>query len=91
MRVKCGCIARPVAMRAAMVHSDSGVSCKKPWPMPCTTVSPRFQAFPCFSRQARVGTSPLRAPGSSMSSGTPSPNLLAMAAMRSMPVRNATL
>ena len=58
--------------------------------MPCTMVSPMFQALPCFIRHSRVGTSPVRAPGSSTSSFTPSPNRLAIAAMRSMPVRRAT-
>ena len=79
-------LAVPLAMRATMVASCSGVVSTKPWPMEATSVSPPCQDSPMLaSFQSRVGMTPPFSPLRSMPTRSPRPNWLAMAAMLSMP------
>ena len=83
-----GMISRPVASRAVITASCSGVVSTNPWPIealrlsPITQSAPRFDSFHCLS-----GISPPFIPGRGRSYRAPSPSLRPMAAIRSIPAR----
>ena len=74
VRVRCGSTARPVATRADIGRELQRRHLRHS-PGRCRTrrCRRRSTACPCAIRHARVGTSPVRAPGSSIGSSTPRP------------------